>query len=191
MTFRWMPIIFKRLARLDILSRLVNNAWFKANQEKILASTGSVFLIFVISFSIYTVIRKNQQSEIQDAAGPLIEKAVSTISGNWHYLDTQPLMSNVLIRQTGHNINILENFSRLGKLISQDKPVYLKTDPAPNTDTTSMIVSYKVLATFENGQAIFLFNLADQDGVAAINYINIDAVYNINTRLTLSTEQLL
>jgi len=191
MIFRWIPIIFKRLTRLDIFSRLNNNAWLKAHKAKIFSITGAAFLVFVISFSIYTAIRKSQQSHIQTAAAPLIKKAVNAISGNWNYLDTQSLMSNVLIRQIGNNINILENFSRLGKLISQDKPVFLKTDPAPYTDTTSMIVSYKVLATFENGQAVFLFNLADQGGVAAINYINIDAVYNINTRLSLSTEQLL
>lgn len=186
-----MSIIFKRLTRLEIFSRLKNNIWLKENHEKILSTSGAVFLIFIISFSIYTVIRKNQQSQIQISAAPLIEKAVDTISDKWNYLDTQSLLSNILIRKVGQNIHILENFSRLGKLISQDKPLQLETDPAPYTATTSIIVSYKVLATFENGQAVFLFNLADQNGIAAINYINIDAVYNINTRLPLSTEQLL
>ncbi len=191
MIFRWMSIIFKRLTRLEIFSRLKNNIWLKENHKKILSTSGAVFLIFIISFSIYTVIRKNQQSQIQISAAPLIEKAVDTISDKWNYLDTQSLLSNILIRKVGHNIHILENFSRLGKLISQDKPLRLETDPAPYTATTSIIISYKVLATFENGQAVFLFNLADQDGIAAINYLNIDAVYNINTRLPLSMEQLL
>jgi len=186
-----MSIIFKRLTRSDILPRLDNNAWLKAHKAKIFSTTGSVFLVLVISFSIYSVIRKHQQSQIQVAASPLIEKAVRVISGNWNYLETQSLMSNTLIRQIGDNINILDNFSRLGKLISQDKPIYLKTNPAPHTATSPVVVSYKVLATFENGQAIFLFNLADQNGAPTINYANIDAVYNINTNPGLSAEQLL
>lgn len=189
MTLRWMSIIFKRLIRPDILPGLDNSAWLKAHQAKIFSITGSVFLVFVISFSLYSVIRKNQQSQLQVAAGPLIEKTVNAISGNWNYLDTQSLITNNLIQKIGNNINILENFSRLGKLISRDKPLQLKTDPAPYTAATSISVSYKVLATFENGQAVFLFSLVDQDGVAAINYVNIDAVYNKNTSLALSTEQ--
>ena len=188
MTLRWMSIIFKRLIRPDILPGLDNNVWLKAHQAKIFSITGSLFLVFVISFSLYSVIRKNQQSQLQVAAGPLIEKTVNAISGNWHYLDTQSLITNNLIQKIGNNINILENFSRLGKLMSRDKPLQLKTDPAPYTATTPISVSYKVLATFENGQAVFLFSLVDQDGVAAINYVNIDAVYNKNTSMALSVD---
>jgi len=150
--------------------------------EKATAIAGSFFLVFIITFSLYTVIRKNQQAQLQFIAQNFIEKSISSITKNWDYIETQSLFSNRLIQQTGKNNNhIFNNFSRLGKLISNEKPVFLNDNPAPESNSLSINASYKVMATFENGQAIFLFNVINEKDITVIDYINIDVVYNVNT----------
>lgn len=182
------------MKKLKFINVILNNTILKntINIEKIVTITGSFFLVLIIFFSIYTVIRKNQQAQLQSTARDFIEKSISSISDNWHYLETQSLFSNSSIRKIGkNNTHIFNKFSRLGKLITHEKPEFLNNNPSPVNNDSSVSVSYKVLATFENGQAIFLFNLANHDETTVINFINIDAIYNINTAIGTAPEETL
>jgi len=180
--------MFNNLSQSGLLSGPGKKNYLQSLLTKILTILGSIFLIFVITFSLYTVIRKNQLVQIQVVAGPVIEKAVKIISEKWSYLEIKSLLSQSLIKQVNQSSDILKKFSQLGKLISQGEPVYLEIDPAPQFSTLAVTVSYKVVALFENGQAVFLFNLVDENDVPVITYANIDAVYNINTRPILPAE---
>lgn len=152
----------------------------KLNIEKTATIAGSFFLVFVIMFSLYSVIRKNQQRQLQSLANEFLIKSISSIANNWDYSETRSSYSNKLIQNIeNNNIHIFSSFSRLGKFVSNEKPILLDNNPAPPDSNPTIKVSYKVLATFEYGQAIFLFNLIDQKEVPVINFINIDAIYYV------------
>ncbi len=152
----------------------------KLNIEKTATIAGSFFLMFIIAFSLYSIIRKNQQRQLQSTASEFLVKSISSIANNWDYSETKSAYSDELIQNIeNNNVRIFNSFSRLGKFVSSEEPVPLDANPAPANSDLIIKVSYKVLATFENGQALFLFNLIDQGGTPVINFINIDAVYYV------------
>jgi len=179
-----------KIIRYYIRSYLKNSALMKKlNFEKIGTIAGSLFLVFIISFSLYSVIRKNQQKQIQQSANEILEKSISSFTKNWHYNKSESYFSRSLIKTIEENKNtILGNFSRLGKFVSNEPPVLLDENPSLLSQRLSILVSYKVLATFENGQAEMVFNLINQDNTPVINYINIDAVYHLYSVIDTSFE---
>lgn len=187
MKYRWMLTRFKTLI---IAARKQNIATSKA-----LVPASLVFIIIVFSFSVHTVVRQHQQSKLQSESGEFIDKAITLISANWNYLETQSLLSFTLINQIkNENINIFKNFSHLGKLTMKTSPVRLESNPRPDDldieDYYPVIQSYKTIATYKNGQAIFLINLGYQDKSPVITFINIDAIYNSNIGFVDSDEVL-
>ncbi len=179
-----------RIIRYYIRSYLENSALInKLNFEKIGTIAGSLFLVFIISFSLYSVIRKNQQRQIQQSANEVLEKSISSFTRNWHYNKSESSFSRSLIKDIEENKNtIFGSFSRLGKFVSSEPPVLLDENPSLLSQRLSILVSYKVMATFENGQAEMMFNLINQDNTPVINYINIDAVYNLYSAIDTSFE---
>jgi len=166
----------------NLKSRIFNafNLFYKLNIEKIVTVGGSLFLVFVITFSLYTVIRKNQQRLLQSTAHEILQESITTLAKNWDYADLKSSFSNNAIQKiTGNNHSVFSNFSRLGHIVSNAKPVLLKTNPSLANSTLTIEVSYEVIANFENGQAIFLINLIDENDITVIDFINIDAVYFI------------
>ncbi len=156
----------------------------KLNIEKTATIAGSFFLVFVITFSLYSVIQKNQQKQLQSTANEFLIKSISSIAINWDYSETKSFYSDKLIQKIeNNNLHIFRSFSRLGKFVSNEEPILLNNNPAPASGGLTVKVSYKVLTTFENGQAILLFNLIDQKEVPVINFINIDAVYYVNSAI--------
>jgi len=165
------------------------------NIERFLTLCGATFLIIVISFSLYSVIKKYQQTQLHSTANDVIEKTISSITKNWDYNDAKTLFSTALREQAdnssnNNNSNIFKNFSRLGKLTLNSKPVLLDYNPAPDYDSLAVTVSYKIVAVFQNGHATFLVNLTSNSDASMIDFINIDAVYNINTPFSTETDEL-
>jgi len=143
--------------------------------KKILKWIGIFLLGLIVLFALLAAYMAYKQSEYNETALPYIKKVIPIIS-EWNPEKSRPLfVASTFDNVSDEDYSKLFNwFSELGVLNSMDEPEFLKvTSGATVREGASTIVSYGVLAHYENGDAQITISLLDLGSSFEIYHFNL------------------
>ena len=143
--------------------------------KKILKWIGIFLFGFIVLFALLAAYMAYKQSEYNETALPYIKKVIPIIS-EWNPEKSRPLfVASTFDNVSDEDYSKLFNwFSKLGVLNSMDEPEFLKvTSGATVLEGASTIVSYGVLAHYENGDAQITISLLDLGSSFEIYHFNL------------------
>lgn len=145
--------------------------------RKILNIVGLVFFTIVFIFVGIAVWTQNQSMEYGETAVPYIKKIVPEIS-TWkpeilreHMLED--LSNDISLEELSRMTKFL---SKVGALRSMSEPMFHSVETSAGINNESIkLVSYQVLAQYENGEAMIHVTLIDKGDFFKVYAFNLDS----------------
>ncbi|MDF0534149.1 hypothetical protein PY479_07660 [Shewanella sp. A32] len=145
--------------------------------KKILKWFGVILLGIILLFILVAVYTGYKQSGYKETAVPYIKEVIPAIS-EW---DTEKA-KQFFVPSTFDNVSqddfekLFRFFSKLGSLKSMDEPVFNQVQAgATIQEGANTIVTYTVLAHYENGDAQITIRLLDLGGSFEVYYFNVNS----------------
>jgi len=145
--------------------------------KKVLKWLGIALLGLIALFALLAVYTGYKQSEYNETAVPYIKKVIPKIS-EWDSDEIKPLF----VPSTFDNVSdedfakLFKWFSKLGSLKSIDEPQFTQVHSGATVkEGANTIVTYTVLAHYENGDAHISIRLLDLGGSFEIYHFNLNS----------------
>ncbi len=135
----------------------------------------AVFILGVIALVIWVL---GEQSEYESTAVPYIEKLIPKIATwdpnvVWDHYD-QEVKSSI---SKEDNEKVVRFMSKLGELESTDTPEFQMVSTSASTSSGARkLVTYKIAARFESGDASIELTLVDRDGEFSVYHFKINSM---------------
>ena len=151
--------------------------------KKVLKILGILFLSIVVLFIFIAGFTYYKSSEYEKTAVPYIKENIPLLS-NWDYEITKSLMVPTVLENAKEEDfkKIIHWFSKLGKLKNIEEPEFknVSTRSSMSGGGSETIVTYKILAHYENGDATIMMRLLDENNSFKIYYFNINSMALLN-----------
>jgi len=145
---------------------------------KILKWISIVALLLVIFIVGATTWVGYKSEAYESTAVPYIKKVIPEIS-KWN----PELIKSYMVSETLNDVNaedfrkMVSIFSKIGKLISIEKPQFKNTSSVNSSQHSAMtLVTYTILGKYENGDATITMTLRDEGESFKIYRFNIDSM---------------
>jgi hypothetical protein len=153
--------------------------------KKVLKILAILFLSLIILFAIIAGMTYYKSSQYEKTVVPYIKEKIPLLS-NWEYETTKSLMSPKVLENTKEEDlkKIIHWFSKLGKLNHIEKPEFrnVSTRSSFTGSGTETIVTYEILAHYENGDATITMSLLDNNSSFKIYHFNINSMALLNEK---------
>ena len=145
--------------------------------KKILKWVGILLSGLIVLFALLAAYTFYKQSEYSETAVPYIKKAIPIIS-EWNPENSKPLF----VASTFDNVSdedfskLFKWFSKLGALKSMDEPQFAQVSSSDTArEGANTIVTYGVVAHYENGDAQITIRLLDLGNSFEIYQFNLNS----------------
>ena len=151
--------------------------------KKVLKFLGILLLGIIILFTFIGGYTYYKSSEYEKTAVPYIKEKIPLLS-TWDYETTKSFMVPIVLENTKEEDfkKIIHWFSKLGKLKNIEDPEFRNVSTNSNIAgaTSKTIVTYEILAHYENGDATITMRLLEENNDFKIYYFNINSMALLN-----------
>jgi hypothetical protein len=145
--------------------------------KKFFVIAGVVVSILVTAFATFEILKRQKESQYEATAVPYLKMVVPEIS-KWDPEIIKGYMPPESLEGTSEEklINIVNYLSKLGKLERMEEPEFSQVDSMRKRNSDEkIIVTYKIEAHYENGDAVITIGLLDQGESFHVQNFNINS----------------
>ena len=138
---------------------------------------GVVVSFLVIGFISIEMIKRKKASQYEATAVPYLKMVVPELS-KWDPEIIKSYMTSQSLQGTSEEklVTIVSYLSKLGNLERMEDPEFSQVDVVRTNDySETNIVTYKIDAQYENGDAVISIGLLDQGGSFRIHNFNFNS----------------